>query len=818
MGWIQTVITVVALVVAIYNLLNPAKVKTAKPDDAKPGAFEAPTATTDRVVTEVFGEAVVEMNLIHMGRVFQEPIIEVTKVKEGGKGGGSKKVEQVVGHAVHATFLYAICARTDAWTGFFFQDKRVWTGVVAAEGSASVKTGQAANGKGSGKSRSTVVYRGGAQLSFPAYASAMGEAIPYFHTSLLFFNNAFIGDNVGNMPAYKARVRRIVDLVEPRGVFKGAIVDPASGQNAQNPADMLWLLLVEWLHTPESAIDAASFTAAKNTLYDEKLGFFCAIDEAKAADDHVREILRHVDGVLFIDARTGLWKLKLIREDYDPDELPILNGADHYSDLEFAREGWDDLPTRLEIKHLDLDRWEMVSIEVANPAAAWHVGGEKKKSIAFQWFGSPDAIQNAVRRMERRHWSPLALVKFKLPINLTDPRQDNDPPASRDLWLPQEGDVVKLSYEDPEGVLSFENMIVRVTGISRNSEDGVVTVEGAEDVFAADDIDLVDFEAPDPSGEDYLLEDPPLHVAVLDATPEMEEVASVVVLASAAATGLPESYRVFVDDAYSYGPFGVLATAVLAEEFSTARWADPDVEFALASPDAALAAFSRSYAAWQRMATPAIIVNEAGDDYEVLSIRALVDNGGGSWAFSGVIRDVAGSGWKRDGTGFKVFAAGSRIWFPVSTDYEFSATVPVLDSFGVSKSVDAILVNHFDSSPATRVFHTYGNTVETPYPPGFLEAEKVGAGAGQTHRLTWIPHTRHRGAVGVNADNIPVFDAESEGAWEITIPATPSFGPVYVDVPTYDRTSAGTSAVVYRVRSLLEGRFSEPRDVAVAAG
>src|SRR5690606_37872921 len=78
------------------------------------------------------------------------------------------------------------------------------------------------------------------------------------------------------------------------------------------------------LGRPAADIDDESFTAAADRLFDERMGISLLWDsEAMTLADFRNEIVRHIDATHYVDSRTGKFKLKLIRNDYDVDDLLV---------------------------------------------------------------------------------------------------------------------------------------------------------------------------------------------------------------------------------------------------------------------------------------------------------------------------------------------------------------------------------------------------------------------------------------------------------------------------------------------------------------
>lgn len=66
----------------------------------------------------------------------------------------------------------------------------------------------------------------------------------------------------------------------------------------------------------DADIDDASFEAAADTLYNERLGMSLVWSEAQKTEDLIAEVMRHIDGNLVVDRVTGKYKIKLLRADY----------------------------------------------------------------------------------------------------------------------------------------------------------------------------------------------------------------------------------------------------------------------------------------------------------------------------------------------------------------------------------------------------------------------------------------------------------------------------------------------------------------------
>lgn len=102
----------------------------------------------------------------------------------------------------------------------------------------------------------------------------------------------------------------------------------SGGWPDSNPAHIIYdcLTNTDWgMGTASTALDLTAFTAAADTLYAESLGLSLIWTRQAAIEDFVAEVLNHISGTLFVSPRTGLITLKLIRDDYDPATLPVID-------------------------------------------------------------------------------------------------------------------------------------------------------------------------------------------------------------------------------------------------------------------------------------------------------------------------------------------------------------------------------------------------------------------------------------------------------------------------------------------------------------
>ncbi len=120
-----------------------------------------------------------------------------------------------------------------------------------------------------------------------------------------------------------------------------------------NPADVILDVLTGTfgkLGLSTTLIDYASFTAAAGVLYREEQGYSRAIEDGRPAAEIIQEILIQIDGVLYEDHADGLFKLYLIRPDFNPLSILHLTKA-NCKKITGAARGRTDLVNRLRLTY-----------------------------------------------------------------------------------------------------------------------------------------------------------------------------------------------------------------------------------------------------------------------------------------------------------------------------------------------------------------------------------------------------------------------------------------------------------------------------------
>lgn len=255
-----------------------------------------------------------------------------------------------------------------------------------------------------------------------------------------------------------------------------------------NPAHILVQCLTDphWgMGYPPSTL-GASFWNAAWALESEGFGLNLVWTRQQPIEAFIAQVLDHVGGILYLDPEQGTFELKLLRDDYWIEGLPLL-GPDEIVRVErFERAQWGELPNEITVVYTDWATGKEATVSVQNLAAVQLQGGviNQRRDYPGVNYG-PLAARLALRDL-RALGSPLARMTLTIaPGALERP--------------PLPGDVFLLHWPR----LGIERMVVRVTGIDTGTLGAAEwRIEAVEDVFGMSQTVLT---PPPPP-----VEDPPL--------------------------------------------------------------------------------------------------------------------------------------------------------------------------------------------------------------------------------------------------------------------------------------------------------------------
>lgn len=242
-----------------------------------------------------------------------------------------------------------------------------------------------------------------------------------------------------------------------------------------NPACVLYDLLCGQVYkagVSPALVDKTSFQAVADLLSSEGHGMSAAFNRRRPAQELLVEINDQANLVLIEDHATGKLKLKAIRDDYDPNDIPlltkhnILNNASGEPDLQIDFITWSDVQNELRVEFTDRkEQWRANhGIAQRGAVATQQSGRIRSTTVQYPCITSQAlAAQLAARE--------LAIVSR--PLMAATCR------VNRTLYAVQVGDAVRMQYA---GIV--EDKAFRVVDVDHGQlADGSIRLTLVEDVF-----------------------------------------------------------------------------------------------------------------------------------------------------------------------------------------------------------------------------------------------------------------------------------------------------------------------------------------------
>lgn len=249
---------------------------------------------------------------------------------------------------------------------------------------------------------------------------------------------------------------------------------------------------------PRSLLDDAGFKKAADTLYAEQFGLCLKWNRQDNISEIIKTINDHIGAGIFIDRGTGLITINLIRQDYDPNDLPVFN---YDSGLLDIQNDSGAAPTtsinELIIRYTNPEKDEVAEARVHSLAGVQTSG---RATSTVEYLGLPTfALATRVGQRDLRTFA-FGLKRYTVVMD-------------RRAWRLAPTKVFRL--QDLQRGL--ENIVLRVADMEDKLDDGgdgTITINAIQDVFGLPATSFVKQQPPTwvpPSGD-------PVPVVYQDAT------------------------------------------------------------------------------------------------------------------------------------------------------------------------------------------------------------------------------------------------------------------------------------------------------------
>lgn len=311
---------------------------------------------------------------------------------------GSKPKAQTVGFRYYFDIHMGLGLPLDEIVEIRASDKTAWKGSISNNGQVRINAPSLFGGdKGEGGLDGTLDVLFGAedQGVLPKLASLLGGVVPAFRG----ITTALYSGLVASMNPYPKPweiLRRGGNrLWGSDGAWypeKQFVWLAASQIKAMNPAHILYLLYTgrRFRGLSRVRMDEAAWRAAADTLYAEQLGLCLEWRRSESFKEFRDTVLMHTGAEVYLDRRTALISIRLLRDDYDPASLPLFDEDSGL--LEVTQEeaaSSDSVPSQVIGKYVDAITGETRTVRAVNAAVAQRAGGRSSEEIDY--FGAPTA-------------------------------------------------------------------------------------------------------------------------------------------------------------------------------------------------------------------------------------------------------------------------------------------------------------------------------------------------------------------------------------------------------------------------------------------
>lgn len=314
-------------------------------------------------------------------------------------------------------------------------------------------------------------------------------------------------------------------------------------------------------------IDDTSFTAAADQIFNEMLGVSLLWDRQIKIEEFVDEVKKHIDAAVYVSRDTGKFVIKLIRNDYDPEDLLLLDESNIARVEDPSRSSFGELINSVTVNYWDITTGKDASLTITDTAMVQTQGAVINTTLQYPGFSNARSATIAGQRDLKALSTPgLSCTIYA----------DSD---AKDLNI---GDAFKFSWAK-WGLVEVVMRVANIAyGTGRNNQ---VRIECTQDnydtptttVITVPDNSWEDPSSPPEASDDQLATEAPYFELVqtlgqsdIDASlTSKPDIGYVIAAASRAVSAI--NARLWTDDGTGYEQVGTLdfcPTAVLVSDLT----------------------------------------------------------------------------------------------------------------------------------------------------------------------------------------------------------------------------------------------------------
>lgn len=352
-------------------------------------------------------------------------------------------------------------------------DRRAWSGSVTSNTRININKGYLFGGdeaEGGIVGGLDVLMGEPDQGVLTRLKNMLGGLVPAFRGMFTLFFDGQIGAMNPYPKPWKIRYRRHTKGWDGACWYPEKVkIELADGQiHAMNPAHMLVACQTDrrWGRgLSDNRIDYQSYTEAADRLYSEGFGLCLLWTRKESVNAFMQTIIDHIGGAQFISRRTGLMTLRLIRDDYVPEDLPLFTyDSGLLSIEEDTLSAGETIPNEVVVNYRDPITNEDRTAREQNLGAIQSAGTVISTSAEYPGLPTHELASRVAQREIR---AQRGVRKFKVRLD------------RRGAAL-EPGGVFRISAPD-DGI---DQVVLRVGRIEAGTvNDAAITVTALLDVF-----------------------------------------------------------------------------------------------------------------------------------------------------------------------------------------------------------------------------------------------------------------------------------------------------------------------------------------------
>lgn len=300
----------------------------------------------------------------------------------------------------------------------------------------------------SGQTNPALEYWGLEDIVPLAQQNAGGAGFSWSYNSPIIAQNVWVrGERKSKTPLNQAHVMIGPDS-NPAHIIAECLINSAWGMGAS-----------------PSTLDLTSFNQAAATLAAENFGMSLKWMRQAKIEDFIGEIQDHIQGARYLNPRTGLWELRLLRDDYDVSSLRTID-ATNAKLTNYRKRLWGETGNQVTVTFTDSATEEEASVTFEDLGAIASQGSVVNISRNYYGIRNADLAYRVAQRDTRAASAPLVTATAEV---------------DRSFWDVGMYDVVLLNWPEKH----INNLVMRVMNVDRGEDGrGAIRLSLLEDVFS----------------------------------------------------------------------------------------------------------------------------------------------------------------------------------------------------------------------------------------------------------------------------------------------------------------------------------------------